>query len=170
MRRKGFTERHITLGKDKRERKRLLLPQRERDMSVLWFISPAGTTVSSKKLKHRGGQPELASGCFLPHDHSIRPHLSFLFCTQLQHWSVKQHRQFRLYTSVQKMTPARKAMLQKQSPFKVWEVGNRKGKSWCSIPSCPCFHSASLPAHGQMVLSDLQCQSKSRVKTLILFF
>jgi len=35
MRRKGFTERHIILGKDKRERKRLLLPQWERDTSVL---------------------------------------------------------------------------------------------------------------------------------------
>jgi len=48
--------------------------------------------------------------------------------------------------------------------------GNRKGKSWCSIPLRPCSHSASLPAHGQMVLSAPQHQSKSKVKTPILFF
>lgn len=33
-----------------------------------------------------------------------------------------------------------------------------------------CTHSASLPAHGQMVLSAPQHQSKSKVKTPILFF
>jgi len=95
MRRKGFTERHIILGKDKRERKRLLLPQWERDTSVLWFIflqvqQSAVRSWAQRRTTRAGLMLSCPKGCFLPHDRSVRLHLSFLLWhTQLLHWSVK---------------------------------------------------------------------------------
>lgn len=170
MRRNGFTERHITLGKDKSERKRLLLPQWERDVSVLWFIFlqvPLSAVRSwAQRWTTRAGLrlfspswPLCKTSPFLSPLHTA----STLVCKAAQTIQI-------IYVSA-KDDPSKDAMLQKQLPFKVWEghLGLEIGRGRAGAPFLRA-HVPTLPAHGQMVLSDLQPQSKSRVKTLILFF